>query len=629
MILSKSKLTAHCLINTGEALDFVKAGARTIKLLDGAFGMAADIQRLSPNCLIIGRAYRGYDPVDRDQGIDPKVSAAQWVSAQLATYQRNPAIKFWEGPNESLCDTLEKMRWYSEFEIERMKLLEAVGLKAVIGNFSVGQPRLDIPVWKEFLPALRRAQENGHLLGLHEYGGVFMWWMTGGYQRNPAENIGQYGWTTLRYRQVVDQYLKPAGLNVNIVITETGLDAVSPQPANFRTGNWKDCAAQWDSTNTLNQAIPFRDDGERYYADQLIWYDRELQKDGYVLGATIFTVGNNAGWGGYDIAGTRVSRYLIDYLVANPSDTVPNPEPTPVPEPVPEPGRNLLLNGDLFSDGYYLAPGTDNRRIPKRWNLTWQEKIVRIAELSTHENQKEWLPPEAAFRSNDGRPNTEILPAFEQPLYLDVLNGILVVYHIFKGWGKQWWSLGQTLENVQTGKYRWQVHFYPDIYFRHETKKLFPHRNGDEQTGQWRLNVSGQPGLDWQNGGTMPLADTPANRELYADHGGIEGRRFYGHWKTLTREFNHNGGDLTVDFEFRCLYGVDVVGVFIRDVSLVRVGNLDGTPIPEPTPEPLPIHDSLLLGITVKDGTGDEVITNIKNDLNTIEVYRFTSERLK
>lgn len=84
------------------------------------------------------------------------------------------------------------------------------------------------------------------------------------------------GWLCGRYRKVYRQYLIPEGLNIPLAITECGVDVVPPV-------GWK---------NRFN---------EDEYFDQLLWYDRVLLEDDYVLGATIFAL-EIPGWGDFDIA---------------------------------------------------------------------------------------------------------------------------------------------------------------------------------------------------------------------------------------------------------------------------------------------------------------------------------------
>jgi len=145
-----------------------------------------------------------------------------------------------------------------------------------------------------------------------------MWWMTGGYQISPDENEGDEGWTTLRYRKVYRQYLIPAGLVIPLAITECGLDPlVNPKPLGCEGGTWSQLGPYWAANP--DSLIRYTGDPALYYFQQLEWYAKELQKDPYVVGATIFCMGNWGGaWQDFDIAGTGVATRLIEYARANP-----------------------------------------------------------------------------------------------------------------------------------------------------------------------------------------------------------------------------------------------------------------------------------------------------------------------
>lgn len=234
-----SKLGIHCLTPTQTARDMIDAGAQIVKLVND-FGLAE--YAISKGALVIGRHVTNYpdDPgrrvtAENLRHLAPQDAARLWVALQTLYYDANPLILLWEGPNEPVWSTPDDMRWYAEFEIERMRLLNVRGLKAVVGNFSTGNP--DLSLWSSFLPALRVANDLGHYFGLHEYGGVWMWWMTGPYQidRN-VPFVRDEGWTTLRYRKIYRQFLAPAGIgDLRLIITECGLDRISPTPPGFDT----------------------------------------------------------------------------------------------------------------------------------------------------------------------------------------------------------------------------------------------------------------------------------------------------------------------------------------------------------------------------------------------------------
>jgi hypothetical protein len=306
-----TKLGPHVLRAAPDLLEFIHAGAAVVKFV-GDWGMAGDVP---DGTLVVGRQHQAsFDAqLQRESGKSPAEAARQFFDTQRARYLSNPLIQYWEGHNEPVWSTVDGMAWYAQFEIERMRLMAGLGLRCVIGNFATGTPPLEL--WPAFLPALQAAVEYRALLGLHEYSCPWMWWMTGSHQIDPAADQGDEGWTTLRYRKVYRQHLIPHHLgSLPLVITECGIDPlVTPRPEGAPAGAWKDLGKYWEAH-----------DGEAdkadYYFRQLVWYDEELQKDHYVVGATIFTWGNFGGaWADFDVAGTGVSQRLITYAQENPT----------------------------------------------------------------------------------------------------------------------------------------------------------------------------------------------------------------------------------------------------------------------------------------------------------------------
>lgn len=347
--MTASKLGPHCIVPTADARRMIEAGCRVVKLVDD-FGLAPTA--LDRGAVVIGRKFTEITAQSL-RHLDPVAAANYFVEQQVAQYRANPLIKIWEGPNEPVWGDPADMEWYSRFEIARMIAMSYYNLQCAIGNFSTGYPG-DLSWWSAFIPALRFARDNGHYLALHEYSAPWMWWMTGKHQVNPAEDAGDEGWTTLRYRKIYRQFLEPEGIgDLPLVITECGLDRVSPGPAGWTTGNWRACAQQWSAKEG-------RDDGEKYYAGQLIWYDRELQKDPYVVGACIFTFGqNNEAWRDYDIAQTLVVDFLIDHLQSSGS------------EPPPPPPQQETSMNTSFENGWTDVGGQQQQ--PNEWTLVQTE----------------------------------------------------------------------------------------------------------------------------------------------------------------------------------------------------------------------------------------------------------------
>jgi hypothetical protein len=346
-----TKLGAHVLRAAEGLGDYIAAGAAVVKLV-GDWGMAKDIPK---STLVIGRKFEGkYDAqLQRNSGKTPRQAAKQFVSDQMPTYKSNPDITYWEGHNEPVWNSKEEMAWYAQFEVERMKLMTAEGLRCVLGNFATGSP--DLALWPAFFPALEAAQQHQAILGLHEYSCPWMWWMTGKHQLDPNADEKDEGWTTLRYRKIYRQHLIPHGFgDVQLVITECGIDPlVSPKPPGVGTGGtWQQLGRFWRTHDN-------EPDKADYYFRQLVWYDRELQKDDYVIGATIFTWGNFGGaWEKFEVAGTEVAQKLIAYAKKDPAKPfvpIPATEPSKPPKPA-EPGAPRGQPRTQYKRTYVLLP---------------------------------------------------------------------------------------------------------------------------------------------------------------------------------------------------------------------------------------------------------------------------------
>ncbi len=306
-----TKLGAHVLRTAADLGGYIDAGPAVVKFV-GDWGMA---EQVPEGVLVVGRKHMSeYDAQQqRASGQGPDDAARQFIEDQRGVYQSNPGIKYWEGHNEPVWNSVEDMTWYARFEIERMRLMADLGLKCVIGNFATGTPALNL--WPAFVPACRVGKQRGALLGLHEYSCPWMWWMTGAYQIDPTEDEGDEGWTTLRYRKVYRQHLIPSDAVIPLVITECGIDGlVRPLPPGVDGGAWSDLGDFWRDHDQ-------EPDKEDYYFRQLVWYDRELQKDEYVVGATVFAWGNfGPPWDAFDIAGTGVSEKLTQYTIEHPAE---------------------------------------------------------------------------------------------------------------------------------------------------------------------------------------------------------------------------------------------------------------------------------------------------------------------
>ena len=234
---------------------------------------------------------------------DPAAAANNYVATNLATYRQNPSVDYWEAWNEYNPATTEQMQWYAQFEAARVCAMQASGLHGAVGSFAVGWPATYDQMIL-FLPALEAAHKCGGIFTLHEYNGPTMACDVAVDTPNiipgaPALNVPA-GTHALRYRLWYEGLLKPRGLgDLPLVISEAGIDGTLNPGAcgNPGGGGWKDFQAWW-----AQQGLG--PDGPQAYVNVLAWYDAELKKDPYVLGATLFTAGalnDDNTWHSFDL----------------------------------------------------------------------------------------------------------------------------------------------------------------------------------------------------------------------------------------------------------------------------------------------------------------------------------------
>lgn len=548
----KTKLGVHSIVPTEDAKRMVQAGIPLVKMLDD-FGAAAEYLAINPNLIIIGRSFSdltaeglfhaGHHPVD---------ASRIFVQSQLDKYKANPLIKLWEGPNEPVWSTAEEMTWYAEFEKTRLLYLAEFGLRGVIGNFSVGNP--DLPLWKYFEPAIASCIEHDGILGMHEYSTPFVWWMSGKHQVNPNEDAGDEGWVTLRYRKVLRQL--PENLRkVKIAITEFGLDRVFPVREGWPSGRWRDVTDFWNTWDGHDDPIDYWRNGGRdpeiYYAEQLLWYDREIQKDDNVVGATIFTFGtNNSAWEPLNIAGTRVVDRLVERIGA----------PVGIPPIIPTPQGFISNPG--FEEGFYHWHNIPEIVIPNGWDFWYQtDKTLRLESPADpayphRVNQEQpFDPPELVVWNRNDAP-----PAERDKLFLGGTYNVKG----FAGFKPNWWKLITTARNLVVGTtYRFTAPVFPDLVMDTvDGKKLFA---DDPLAGEHRLSVKFPDGTElstpWLDGTSVT----------------------FGEYNRMTIDFTATGPEATLEIEVRGRWGLESVGWFIDEVSLVVNPNLPPVIIPPGT----------------------------------------------
>lgn len=600
--MSQSQISVHQERPSSSARRTVEAGCKVLKLISD-FGLSFDIasgkvKPGNPNLIVIGRMVSAFNAHDQ-KGENPTDAAAKFVNSQKLTYQLNPHIKIWEGHNEFNPQTIEEVAWWALFEAARVDMLNQIGLRSVVGNFSTGVP--DVAWWDAFIPALKAVDEGNGYVGIHEYiAGKFL--DANGNIREP-EGI-------LRHEPIHARAFAPNKIKSHIIVTEFGV---------------------LDYRRVYSNG--------REYARDMFVVDAQVSATPYVDGLCVFTHGSaNPAWDSYDVEGDEgFIEESTNHIRSHLTDTTPTPPvpPVDVPQPprlkvgdtykvivdtlrvrnapagiqvattikgdksvvvkgpvakrlgsqilnwyqrfdgnwiaerqsgewylekveVAESGVNLIPNGDYtrgfttpFMDTRFDPPRPrDNVRVPLGHWLKFLDDVIE-PRLPRQDPFAPWLAPESVLRSGDTvkYPFTERLPDDELTLYLNAASPVAM--HYFKLYGIMHLEQGVTID-ARPGRYEYSIESYCDTHV-----KDHQFITNEAIASEWRLNVSGRPVVEWDNGATLPL--------------GQDERKFFGHWRTSTVTFDHIGGPLSVAFEFRCRWGIEHVGVFLRNERLVMV----------------------------------------------------------
>jgi len=307
-----------------EALKQVKPPVILIHAQDR--GLLREIRSsLSPDSFIIGRLY--LPPGKQDYWLtsgEPERHGREFAE-EIINYDFQLAkevgangrllIDAWMSMNEALRgpasfpgyvvddEFRRRAEAYDRFQLAFKQRLEEEGLVAVAFNFAAG----NFTKPEHYLQWFPRTLESFTYLGFHEYGWPSL---------KPGPDVAT---GALYYRICMEGIRQRYGDHFKVIITEAGLTMAYGHP-------------QYPDEGWLNKIHTLTE--EEYWAS-LLWYNNEMLKDPYVMGACLFEVGHASKWEtfrhlGEDNEGNPI---LLMNRIEALNDIPGPPQPPEPPEP--------------------------------------------------------------------------------------------------------------------------------------------------------------------------------------------------------------------------------------------------------------------------------------------------------
>ena len=322
--------------------------------------LAKDVQSLLPGTNVIYRNW-GADGDDNDA---LQYSPEAWVNERKAMAGNSGLWMY--TTNEPAFDA-HTIDWH----VRVLELAQKAGLKVVVGNWAVGNPKDVDNAWgmADKLLRLLDAYRDTAVMGLHEYAcGVITSGLIGGTPEDrglimpdtwPEDAKKLTKWHCGRFEFLV-KYCEKVGIKPpRIVISEHGFDDLADMKAWTETlqktpvegnpgGNirgWRTLATQWQDW--------FKEPAEEAYFRQLRWADEHIYQGTVVEGQLIYCWGHSSDtWIQFDVAEAKtLHNRLVDYAGND----------TPPPDPLPANGEGEEETPPP-TEQYPAAPGVDDPR---------------------------------------------------------------------------------------------------------------------------------------------------------------------------------------------------------------------------------------------------------------------------
>lgn len=280
---------------------------RVVKTLDFSVEVMKRIRQEIPDVFLIGRLF--VHPQDFGQLSGGTAQAARQKGIELAerilreevNQERHhlngqPIFHAWESLNEVFPEWTNEntQKLYDDYQVAFGEKMQAAGFEAIAFNF--GQGNGNGPQWLKLYPG---TLETYKYLGFHEYDWPSMDRLHQIGLNGPVElhnrvpggpGQGNDGmWRCLRYRRVMNNGIRQHyGDKHTVIITECGMTQGVWGGPSLDIGPWaKECTVPRDIPGGVVPTPIAVDD----YWNSLLWYNSEIMRDDFVMGACLFVTG--------------------------------------------------------------------------------------------------------------------------------------------------------------------------------------------------------------------------------------------------------------------------------------------------------------------------------------------------
>jgi len=340
---------------------------KIVKTMDFSVDVMTRIKQEIPDVFLIGRLF--VHPQDFGQLSGNTAQAARQKGIEMAdrilreeinrsvhNINGRPVFDAWESLNEVFPEWTDEnqQKLFDEYQVAFGQKMQANGFEPIAFNLGQGNGRGQ--QWLKLYPG---TLETYKYLGFHEYDWPTMDRLHKIGLNGPSEpqNLvpvvgegrGNDGmWRCLRYRRVMNEGIRQRyGDKHTVIITECGMTQGVWGGPSKDIGPW---ATQLTvPANILGGTVPTPISADNYW-QTLQWYNSEIMRDDYVMGACLFVTGASGRpeWATFEHLGPIMDRLRAFQRPVDITDLpkiVPNPTPSvitaagvaPAPQPAAKP----------------------------------------------------------------------------------------------------------------------------------------------------------------------------------------------------------------------------------------------------------------------------------------------------